>query len=138
MGAARLWLSFDEFAFLPVALASRHTPARHRRDMVHEPYLAFGEGSWKQNGVAAVHRLMTMVLLSAARRVWMSIPAWEASWRPYALGRPLSFHWLPVASNIPVIDDPARVELFALVTRPPENESSGTSELMTGTSQSFS
>ena len=97
---------------LPFCLWLRRRAFRQRdaiEIMVHEPYLAFGEGSWKQNGVAAVHRLMTMVLLSAARRVWMSIPAWEANWRPYALGRPLSFHWLPVASNIPVIDDPARV-----------------------------
>lgn len=83
--------------------------AVRRRDvielMVHEPYLAFGEGSWKQNGVAAVHRLMTMVLLNSARRVWMSIPTWESYWRPYALGRALPFQWLPVASNIKVVDD---------------------------------
>jgi glycosyltransferase involved in cell wall biosynthesis len=78
--------------------------------MVHEPYLTFGEGSWKQGGVAAVHRLMTMVLLKAAQRVWISIPAWEAHLRPYALGRSLSFCWLPVASNIAVVDDPVRVE----------------------------
>jgi glycosyltransferase involved in cell wall biosynthesis len=84
--------------------------AARRRDtvevMVHEPYLAFGEGSWKQSGVAAAHRLMTVVLLGAAQRVWMSIPAWEECWRPYALGRSLPFRWLPVASNIPVIEDP--------------------------------
>ncbi|HMF58519.1 MAG TPA: glycosyltransferase, partial [Pyrinomonadaceae bacterium] len=61
--------------------------------------------SWKQNGVAAVHRLMTMVLLNSARRVWMSIPTWESYWRPYALGRALPFQWLPVASNIKVVDD---------------------------------
>jgi glycosyltransferase involved in cell wall biosynthesis len=77
--------------------------------MVHEPYLAFGEGSWKQNGVAAVHRVMTMVLLSAARRVWISIRAWEKRLRPYALGRALPFQWLPVSSNIPVVDDPGSV-----------------------------
>lgn len=73
--------------------------------MVHEPYLSFSEGSWKQKPVAVVHRLMTMVLLRAARRVWMSIPAWERCWRPYALGRSLKFNWLPVASNIPVVED---------------------------------
>lgn len=78
--------------------------------MVHEPYLTFGEGSWKQNGVAMVHRLMTMVLLNAARRVWMSIPAWEARLRPYALGRELPFCWLPVASNIAVVNDPDGVK----------------------------
>jgi glycosyltransferase involved in cell wall biosynthesis len=77
--------------------------------MVHEPYLTFGEGSWKQSGVAAVHRLMTMVLLKAARRVWVSIPAWEEHLRPYAPGGGLPFVWLPVPSNIPVVDDPTAV-----------------------------
>lgn len=77
--------------------------------MVHEPYLAFGEGNWKQSGAAVVHRLMMMVLLRAARRVWMSIPAWEESLRPYALGRALPFQWLPVTSNIAVVEDPAGV-----------------------------
>lgn len=80
--------------------------------MVHEPYLSFGEGSWKQSGVAAVHRVMTMVLLSAARRVWISIPAWEERLRPYALGRALPFQWLPVASTIPVVDDPSAVRII--------------------------
>lgn len=77
--------------------------------MVHEPFLGFGEGSWKQNGVAVVHRLMTMILLRASRRVWISIPAWEQRLKPYALGRRVEFKWLPIASNIPVIDDPAGV-----------------------------
>jgi glycosyltransferase involved in cell wall biosynthesis len=77
--------------------------------MIHEPYLAFGEGSWKQSCVAVVHRLMTVVLLKATRRIWITIPAWEAFLRPYTLGRVLPFRWLPVASSIAVIDDPARV-----------------------------
>lgn len=68
--------------------------------MVHEPYLAFWEGSWKQTAAAVVHRVMTMVLLRAARRVWVSIPAWETSWKPYALGRAVPFAWLPVPSNL--------------------------------------
>lgn len=91
----------------------RQRAVRYRDEvevMVHEPYLAFGEGSWKQSGAAAVHRLMTMVLLDGAQRVWMSIPAWEARLRPYALRRKLPFHWLPVASNIPVVDDARGVE----------------------------
>lgn len=77
--------------------------------MIHEPFLAFGEGSRKQSAVAAVHRVMIALLLHAARRVWMSIPAWEKSLRPYALGRRLPFVWLPVASNIPRADDPEGV-----------------------------
>lgn len=73
--------------------------------MVHEPNLAFGEGSWKQTGVAAVHRLMTTMLMKTADRIWISIPAWEKRLRPYAFGRALEFCWLPIPSNIPVVDD---------------------------------
>lgn len=68
--------------------------------MVHEPYLAFWGGSWRQPAAALVHRLMTAVLLGAARRVWMSIPMWEQRWRPYNFGRRVPFAWLPVPSNI--------------------------------------
>ena len=83
--------------------------AHRRRDrvelMVHEPFLELGKGSWKQSAVALVQRLMTIILLNAASRVWITIPAWEAYWRPYALGRKKPYSWLPVVSNIPVIDD---------------------------------
>jgi len=77
--------------------------------MVHEPFCAFGEGSLKQDAAAAVHRLMTTILLRAAHRVWTSIPAWEKLWRPYALGRRVEFAWLPVPSTIPVAVDASRV-----------------------------
>jgi glycosyltransferase involved in cell wall biosynthesis len=78
--------------------------------MVHEPYLAFRDGTWKQNVVAVLHRLMTIVLLNSARYIWISIPAWEKSLRPYTLGRQLQFTWLPVFSNVPVISDPVGVK----------------------------
>lgn len=64
--------------------------------MVHEPYLEFGRGPVRHMVMACVHRVMTMVLLAASCRVWMSIPAWEERLRPYALGRTLSMRWLPV------------------------------------------
>src|SRR5439155_22819079 len=84
--------------------------ARYKHDrieiMVHEPFLAFGEGSRKQDMAAAVHRLMVVILLNAASRVWVSIPEWEAQLRPFVLGPKKSFGWLPVPSNIPVVDDP--------------------------------
>ena len=67
--------------------------------MVHEPFLGFGEGSWRQNIPAALHRLMTMILLRAAERVWVSIPEWERRLRPWALGRNLPFQWLPIPSQ---------------------------------------
>jgi len=80
--------------------------------MVHEPSLGFGEGSWKHNLVALFHRLMTIVLLRATRRVWVSIPAWETRWRPYTLGRAVDFRWLPVGSNIPVAETCAEQQQF--------------------------
>lgn len=64
--------------------------------MVHEPYLEFRRGPLRHVVMAGVHRLMTLVLLRAARRVWMSIPAWEPLLRPYALGREVPMQWLPV------------------------------------------
>jgi glycosyltransferase involved in cell wall biosynthesis len=74
--------------------------------MVHEPFLPFGEGSTKQDLAAAVHRLMVVILLNGASRIWVSIPDWETRLRPFVLGGNKSFGWLPVPSNIPVIDDP--------------------------------
>ena len=68
--------------------------------MVHEPYLEFGRGPVRHAAMACVHRLMTMVLLGAARRVWTAIPAWEARLRPYALGRRIPMEWLPVPSCV--------------------------------------
>jgi glycosyltransferase involved in cell wall biosynthesis len=85
---------------------------RHRDDvelMVHEPNLPFRAGAWRQNAAALVHRLMTVVLLRAAKRVWISIPGWERRLRPYTLGRRMQFQWLPVPSNVPTVDDLAGV-----------------------------
>ena len=73
--------------------------------MVHEPFLPFREGSWKQDGAALVHRVMTIILLDAVKRVWTSIPAWQSRLRPYAPGRDIKFGWLPIPSTIPVIDN---------------------------------
>jgi len=72
--------------------------------MVHEPYLAFREGSLRQDAAAAVHRLMAVLLLSRARRVWVAIPLWADCLRPWALGRNVRFCWLPVPSTIPVFN----------------------------------
>ncbi len=77
--------------------------------MVHEPFLAFGEGNWRQNLVAVVHRLMTIILLRAAKKVRVAIPAWERCWKPYLLRKKVTFEWLPVPSNVPVVEDPAAV-----------------------------
>ena len=68
--------------------------------VVHEPYLEFA-GPVRHRLMAIVHRAMTIVLLAASRRVWLSIPAWERRLRPYTLGRRLPMRWLPVPACIP-------------------------------------
>jgi glycosyltransferase involved in cell wall biosynthesis len=79
--------------------------------MVHEAFLNF-EGSWRQYGAAAVHRLMTVILLRAATRVWVSIPECERRWKSYTFGRSVPFQWLPVPSNIGVDRDETAVEII--------------------------
>jgi glycosyltransferase involved in cell wall biosynthesis len=75
--------------------------------VVHEAFHAFGEGSWRQDVAAAVHRVMVTLLLQRATKAWVTIPAWADRLRRY--GRSVSFCWLPVPSNIPVSADPAAV-----------------------------
>jgi glycosyltransferase involved in cell wall biosynthesis len=87
--------------------------ARQRGDrievMVHEAFHRFA-GSWRQYGAALIHRLMTVILLRAATRVWFSDPQWERRWKPYAMGRSIPFQWLPVPSNIRVLRDEAETD----------------------------
>lgn len=78
--------------------------------MIHEPFLSFREGSWRQDGAAVVHRAMIVLLLRAARRVWISIPAWEGRVRPWLLGRDVPMTWLPVPSNVGVSVDVGRTQ----------------------------
>jgi glycosyltransferase involved in cell wall biosynthesis len=77
--------------------------------MVHEAFFAFGEGGIRQDAAAAVHRLMVSLLLSHARRVWVSIPAWADRLRPFCFGRTVDFEWLPVPSNVATVTDDAAV-----------------------------
>jgi len=95
---------------LPFCLWLWHRSAR-RHDrvdlMVHEPSLPFRKGYWRQNAAALVHRLMTLVVLRAAQRVYISTPAWEARLRPYDWGRHRTFQWLPVPSNVRKVNDAA-------------------------------
>jgi glycosyltransferase involved in cell wall biosynthesis len=92
---------------LPFVLWLWHR-ARNRGDkieiMVHEAFLDF-EGTWRQYAAALVHRLMTIIMLRVAERVWVAIPKWEQLWRPFALGRRIPFQWLPLPSNVPVARD---------------------------------
>ena len=53
---------------------------------------------------------MTILLLRAAQRVWMSIPAWEKCWRPYCIRRSVVFEWLPIPSGIAVVKNSRAVK----------------------------
>lgn len=77
--------------------------------MVHEPFLDFRGRTWRRWVVASAQRLMTAVLLRAATRVRVAIPAWGELWRPYAFGRRVTFEWTPVPSAVPVVTDPSNV-----------------------------
>lgn len=77
--------------------------------MVQECFLDFSKRSWRQSAAAFVHRVMTIVLLNAADRVWGALPAYKALLRPYTLGRRVPFAWLPVPSNVAVVENPTLV-----------------------------
>jgi glycosyltransferase involved in cell wall biosynthesis len=76
--------------------------------VAHEVRLDFVPKLSIQNVQALVQRLMVAILSRAASRVWVTIPAWEWLWRRVSLGKPPSFAWLPVPSNIQVVSDTER------------------------------
>ena len=78
--------------------------------MVHEPFLSFHWASARRNAAALMHRVMIVMLLRTASRVWISIPGWERSLRGYGLGREVPIQWLPIFSNIPAATDLARTQ----------------------------
>jgi hypothetical protein len=71
--------------------------------MVHEPFLSFGEGSWRRDAAAVVHRAMMLILLRAATRVWVSTSSWIPRLRPFAVGRDIPLAVLPIGSSVPVV-----------------------------------
>jgi glycosyltransferase involved in cell wall biosynthesis len=81
-------------------LATRARAGDRIELMVHEPFLRFQLGPLRHICMALVHRVMTIVLMGAASRVWVAIPAWESKLRPYARGRALRIDWLPIPACI--------------------------------------
>ena len=78
--------------------------------IVHEPFVTFS-GGLRQWIVAAVQRGMTLILMGAARRVWVTTRAWTPLLEPYLAGRAISIQWLPVPSNLPPPDGVAAKEV---------------------------
>jgi glycosyltransferase involved in cell wall biosynthesis len=77
--------------------------------MFHEIAVAL---AWQQplrhNVIGVVNRAMAFVLTRAARRCFVGAAAWEPQLRSLApAGATIS--WLPLPSNVPVVDDPAGV-----------------------------
>lgn len=74
--------------------------------IVHEPFVTFS-GGIRQRAVALVQRAMTLVLLSAARRVWVTTRAWTPLLEPFRSGRSPAVEWLPVPSSLQPADTAA-------------------------------
>ena len=76
--------------------------------MVHEPYLEPSQPTLKLRAISFLQRRMIRTLLYSARRVFISIPAWENYLRPYALPT-MRFEWLPIPATIGATHDPRAV-----------------------------
>jgi glycosyltransferase involved in cell wall biosynthesis len=92
------------------------------RIVFHEiRYLERPGDSLARRFLSQVQRLMVRRLLRAARRVYVTIPYWNHLLEPFAprVWSPLPAIWLPIASNISVLDDPDGVAEIrrALVTQ---------------------
>ena len=77
--------------------------------MFHEVYFPLQRRqrpSHKLLGV--ITRLMALLVTQAAERIFVSIPAWEGLLKPLTIKR-ASITWLPVPSNVPVVDDSEKV-----------------------------
>ena len=83
--------------------------------IVHEPFVDFLGGSWRQPAAALVQRYMTWTVMRAATRVWLTIPGWQRRLRLYGGERLRAARTLPVFGTIPVVRDAASVD--ALRTR---------------------
>lgn len=77
--------------------------------IVHEPFIDFFGGSWRQPFAAILQRYMTWTIARAATRVWLTIPGWEPRLRFYC-GRKLHpARTLPVPGTIPPVRNAAAV-----------------------------
>jgi glycosyltransferase involved in cell wall biosynthesis len=76
--------------------------------MVHEPYLEADQRTWKRRAISLLQRRMVHTLLYSARRVFISIPAWENYLRRYAPPA-MKFERLPIPATIGSNHDPRAI-----------------------------
>lgn len=77
--------------------------------IVHEPFLDFFGGSWRQPFSAVIQRYMTWTIMRAAARVWLTIPGWEQRLRFYGGEKLRDARTLPVPGTIPPVRDTTAV-----------------------------
>jgi glycosyltransferase involved in cell wall biosynthesis len=80
------------------------------RVMFHEPFFPFGIQPLRRNALALANHAMAWLLLRAAHRAYVSIPAWEKLLWPVTPRRLKGLAWLPVGSTIRRVDDSAAVD----------------------------
>ncbi len=73
--------------------------------IVHEPFVDFFGGSWRQPFAALIQRYMTWTIMRAAARVWLTIPGWERRMRFYGGEKLRGARTLPVPGTIPPVRD---------------------------------
>ena len=74
--------------------------------IIHEPFVDFFGGSWRQPAAAIIQRCMTWSLVRAADRVWLTIPGWEPRVRMARRRDQSAPRTLPVPGTIPPVHDP--------------------------------
>ena len=119
-GPRRLLVQYAPQAFgargMNVAFA-RWVLARARagddvRVMFHEPFFPFVLRRPQRNLLSIANRVMAALLLRAARRAYVSTPAWERLLRPWAPRGLGPMRWLPIPSTVPRADDPEGVAVL--------------------------
>jgi glycosyltransferase involved in cell wall biosynthesis len=76
--------------------------------MVHEPFLPFAPGAFRQNAAAFVQRLMLARVLGVSRTTWVSTESWTPRMQPY-LRRGSVARLLPVPTGVTVSEEATRV-----------------------------
>jgi glycosyltransferase involved in cell wall biosynthesis len=71
----------------------------------------------KHNVIGLTTRLMAMLVARSAERIFVATPLWDGLLRRF-IGSHNSISWLPVPSNIPVVDDSAGVAATRLAYSP--------------------
>lgn len=97
---------------LPFALMLLRLPGRRLELYVHEVGWDIGRETARRALAGIMHRVMTFCAARSARRVYVTIPAWQKRLSLLgmrALAADEEATWIPVPSNVPDRADPSRV-----------------------------